>query len=382
MTTPSAAQNVPSCAGNEKTLLARYYTDTDVMAAEIRDLFYTTWQFVCHVSDLAEPGDYFAFSLHGQDYFLVRTPDGALKGYCNVCPHRGHRLVDGTGNKSRITCPYHAWTFGLDGQLRGARGVERDVVQSQGRSLIPIAVDQIVGLVFVNPSRTAAPLAEFAPELEAQILRACPDIAEYVVVRDGAELGHSYQCRSNWKVMIDNYLECYHCQMAHPDFDEMMEISDSRFSLFPSFTYQHAPTKKKADNRAFPLDLEHDVLEGEFWWLFPNITLGRFPGVQNFYISRFDPLEPGLTSRYTVSLQPRTPTDKHAAERDRLRSHWSKTVVSQEDRKLCENVQRGLAQRGFEHGWYVTDLEDHGVSEHAMRHFHDLYRNWADRMIG
>jgi phenylpropionate dioxygenase-like ring-hydroxylating dioxygenase large terminal subunit len=202
------------------------------------------------------------------------------------------------------------------------------------------------------------------------------------VVRDGAELGHSYQCRSNWKVMIDNYLECYHCQMAHPDFDEMMEISDSRFSLFPSFTYQHAPTKKKADNRAFPLDLEHDVLEGEFWWLFPNITLGRFPGVQNFYISRFDPLEPGLTSRYTVSLQPRTPTDKHAAERDRLRSHWSKTVVSQEDRKLCENVQRGLAQRGFEHGWYVTDLEDHGVSEHAMRHFHDLYRNWADRMIG
>lgn len=369
--------SLSSASYNDKTLSAKFYTEPEAMAAEIRDLFYTTWQFVCHVSDLPESGDFYAFSLHGQDYFLVRTMEGDIRGYSNVCPHRGHRLVEGTGNKSRITCPYHAWTFGLDGQLRGARGVSRGVAQSQGRTLLPIAVDQILGLVFVNQSNTAVPLAEFAPGLEGQILRACPDIASYVVVRGGAELGHTYQCRSNWKVMIDNYLECYHCQMAHPDFNEMMEIPDSRFSMFPNFTYQHAPTKMKAENRAFPLDLEHDVLVGEFWWLFPNITLGRFPGVQNFYISRFDPLEPGLTSRHTLSLEPAEPTDKGAVERGRLRSEWSTNVVSQEDRALCENVQRGMAQRGFEHGWYVTDLDNHGISEHAMRHFHDLYRDWA-----
>lgn len=377
MSSNHLADSLSSASYNDKTLSAKFYTEPEAMAAEIRDLFYTTWQFVCHVSDLPESGDFYAFSLHGQDYFLVRTMEGDIRGYSNVCPHRGHRLVEGTGNKSRITCPYHAWTFGLDGQLRGARGVSRGVAQSQGRTLLPIAVDQILGLVFVNQSKTAVPLAEFAPGLEGQILRACPDIASYVVVRGGAELGHTYQCRSNWKVMIDNYLECYHCQMAHPDFNEMMEIPDSRFSMFPNFTYQHAPTKMKAENRAFPLDLEHDVLVGEFWWLFPNITLGRFPGVQNFYISRFDPLEPGLTSRHTLSLEPAEPTDKGAAERGRLRSEWSTNVVSQEDRALCENVQRGMAQRGFEHGWYVTDLDNHGISEHAMRHFHDLYRDWA-----
>lgn len=377
MSSNHLADSLSSASYNDKTLSAKFYTEPEAMAAEIRDLFYTTWQFVCHVSDLPESGDFYAFSLHGQDYFLVRTMEGDIRGYSNVCPHRGHRLVEGTGNKSRITCPYHAWTFGLDGQLRGARGVSRGVAQSQGRTLLPIAVDQILGLVFVNQSNTAVPLAEFAPGLEGQILRACPDIASYVVVRGGAELGHTYQCRSNWKVMIDNYLECYHCQMAHPDFNEMMEIPDSRFSMFPNFTYQHAPTKMKAENRAFPLDLEHDVLVGEFWWLFPNITLGRFPGVQNFYISRFDPLEPGLTSRHTLSLEPAEPTDKGAVERGRLRSEWSTNVVSQEDRALCENVQRGMAQRGFEHGWYVTDLDNHGISEHAMRHFHDLYRDWA-----
>ncbi|WP_330220291.1 SRPBCC family protein, partial [Sulfitobacter sp. HI0040] len=170
--------------------------------------------------------------------------------------------------------------------------------------------------------------------------------------------------------MLDNYLECYHCQTAHPDFNEMMAIPDSRFSLFPNFTYQEAPTKRKADNRAFPLDLDHDVLVGTFWWLFPNITLGRFPGTQNFYVSRFDPLGPGRTSRYTLSLKPARPTDAGAEERDRLRSVWTTKVVSQEDRALCENVQRGMAQRGFQHGWYVTDPEDHGISELAMRHFH------------
>lgn len=377
MSSNHLADSLSSASYNDKTLSAKFYTEPEAMAAEIRDLFYTTWQFVCHVSDLPESGDFYAFSLHGQDYFLVRTMEGDIRGYSNVCPHRGHRLVEGTGNKSRITCPYHAWTFGLDGQLRGARGVSRGVAQSQGRTLLPIAVDQILGLVFVNQSITAVPLAEFAPGLEGQILRACPEIASYVVVRGGAELGHTYQCRSNWKVMIDNYLECYHCQMAHSDFNEMMEIPDSRFSMFPNFTYQHAPTKMKAENRAFPLDLEHDVLVGEFWWLFPNITLGRFPGVQNFYISRFDPLEPGLTSRHTLSLEPAEPTDKGAVERGRLRSEWSTNVVSQEDRALCENVQRGMAQRGFEHGWYVTDLDNHGISEHAMRHFHDLYRDWA-----
>lgn len=374
---PGAAIS-PDDSTRETTLASRYYTDTDVMQREIRELLYQSWQFVCHHSDLANPGDFHAFTLHGQEFFLVRTMDGELKGYHNVCPHRGHRLVDGQGNKSRITCPYHAWTFGLEGNLRGARGVDRKVAGDRKISLLPIRVDQLVGLVFVNTDMAAPTLAEFAPGLEAQMLRACPDLADYVVNRDGEEFGHTYVCHANWKVMLDNYLECYHCQMAHPEFNEMMCIGDSRFTLFPNFTYQNAPTAGKADNKAFPLDPEHDVMVGEFWWLFPNITLGRFPGVQNFYISRFDPLEPGKTSRVTLSLQPKEPTDAGAAERDRLRSYWTTNVVSVEDKDLCENVQRGLEQRAFAHGWYVTDPDDHGVSEHAMRHFHDHYLRWAE----
>jgi choline monooxygenase len=122
--------------------------------------------------------------------------------------------------------------------------------------------------------------------------------------------------------------------------------------------------------------LDHDVLVGEFWWLFPNITLGRFPGTQNFYISRFDPVTPSRTSRYTLSLKPADDTDPGAPERDRMRSVWTRDVVAKEDQALCESVQRGMSHRSFHQGWYVSDLNDHGISEHAMRHFHDLYETW------
>lgn len=363
---------------SEHTLAAHFYIDPLVMRSEVDDLFHTTWQFVCHVSDVAKPGNYFTFDLHGQDYFLVLGADGHLRGFANVCAHRGHKLLEGIGNKSRITCPYHAWTFGLDGALRGARGISRNAIDFKRLGLTPIAVDTVAGLVFVNTSNDAPPLRSFAPGLEGQIFNACPDILDYVPDRDGAEFGHTYICNANWKVMIDNYLECYHCQMAHPEFNEMMSIPDSVFTLFPNFTYQNAPTKMKAKNLAFPLDLSNDVLVGEFWWLFPNISMGRFPGTQNFYVSRFDLLNPSQTSRYTLSLKPAKDTDAGAAERDRLRSIWTRDVVAKEDQSLCENVQRGMFQRSFKHGWYVTDLDDHGISEHAMRHFHLLYGSWAN----
>lgn len=379
---PQTGEIAPDPQGREDTLAAHYYVDQKVMETEIRDLLYNSWQFVCHDSEVAEPGDYYAFPLQGQEYFLVRTETGDLRGFHNVCPHRGHRLVDGKGSKSRITCPYHAWTFTLDGTLRGAHGVNRKSTGAERRKLIPVRVDQIVGLVFINANTDAESLAEFVPGLETQILRACPELTDYAVSEGSDEFGHTYVCDANWKVMLDNYLECYHCQMAHPEFNEMMCIGDSKFSLFKNYTYQNAPTKGKAENKAFPLDLDHDVLVGEFWWMFPNIAFGRFPGVQNFYVSRFDPLEPGRTSRYTVTLAPKVETDPGAKERDRLRSEWTKTVVAVEDRDLCEGVQRGMTQRAFRNGWYVTDPDDHGVSEHAMRHFHDTYRAWADKMLG
>ncbi|MEO0683087.1 MAG: aromatic ring-hydroxylating dioxygenase subunit alpha [Pseudomonadota bacterium] len=376
---PFGAEIAPDPHGRADALAARFYTDPEVERWERDTLLRRHWQLVCHEAEVAAPGALLPFELHGQDLFLARDAAGPLRAFENVCPHRGHRLVDGPREAARITCPYHAWTFGLDGALRGARGVDRRDAEGAARDLDRFGlrewrVDRLAGFVFVNADPAAPSLADHAPGLEAQMLRACPDLPDYRAPRDAAEFGHSYRCEANWKVLIDNYLECYHCQMAHPEFDALMAIPDSRFALFRNFTHQRAPTKGRAENKAFPLDLTYDVLVGEFWWMFPNTTFGRFPGVQNFYASRYDPDGPGAARRLTLSLAPAEPTDPGAAQRDRMRSDWVNGVVSAEDRALCEAVQRGMSRTGFVHGWYVASPEDHGISEHAMRHWHDAFR--------
>lgn len=339
------------------------------------------WQLVCHSSEVANPGEYYTFNLHGQDMFIVRHKDGELSAFYNVCPHRGHRLLELQGKKSSITCPHHAWTFNLDGSLRGARNFDCQALKSDGRfDLKALKVDQLVGFIFVNADLSALSLAKFAPGLEAQIHQKCTDLNDFILDQAGDEFAHSYQCQSNWKVMLDNYLECYHCQMAYPELDEMMDISDSRFTRYQNATHQHAPAAGRAENKAFPLDLDYDILVGNFWFLFPNTIFGQFPDVKGFYVFRFDPITLALTERKTMTLKTKEPTDAGAIEWDQLRAKWTQEVVSQEDKSLCENVQRGMQQKAFKHGWHVTNPNNHEVSEHAIRYFHTLYVNRMENL--
>ncbi|MCI5097199.1 MAG: aromatic ring-hydroxylating dioxygenase subunit alpha [Rhodobacteraceae bacterium] len=355
-----------------RTLAARHYTSTQSLAAE-RELLLRSWQLAGHQSQLAEPGDFITLSLFEQNIFLVRDREGEVRAYYNVCPHRGHQLVEGSGQKAVLTCPYHAWTFGLDGRLRGLP--KRDGTDAPARSevcLTSVRVDTLAGFLFVNLDESAPSLAEFAPGLEAQLLERVPELSELEIEGDSA-YGHTYSCKANWKVMLDNYLECHHCGPAHHSFDDMMNIAENRFELYQNYTYQMAPTARKAENAAFRLDLDHDVLDGQFWFLFPNTVFGQFPGARGFYASRFDPVTPDFTERRSFSLIAAEPTDPDMKARAAERAEWSTNVVSAEDRALCESVQRGMHQKGYQQGWYITDPDAHDISEHAMRHFHDIY---------
>lgn len=357
---------------DQRALPARYYTDAEVLRRE-RDMLRDHWQLVGHEKQLGEPGAFLTVSLHDQDFFLLRGQDDVIRGFANVCPHRGHRLVEGQGVKARITCPYHAWTFTHTGALMGMQRTATTQAPARDRiALFSVPVDMLGGFLFINPNGNAAPLSEHAPGLAQQLATHCPDLPLYAL-EDGPALGHSYRCRANWKVLIDNYLECHHCGTAHETFNDMMDIAASSFQLFDRFIFQTAPTAGKAENRAFPLNLKHDVTIGHFWFLFPNTVFGQFPGAPGFYASRFDPVSADETERRTFSLIIDPPTDPDMARRNDLRSAWSSQVVSREDRALCKSVQRGMHQAPFQQGWYVTDPQAHGISEHAMRHFHQLY---------
>lgn len=138
-----------------------------------------------------------------------------------------------------------------------------------------------------------------------------------------------------------------------------------------NFTHEITPISTDPEKWPHPINPEHDVMEAHFWFLFPDTAIGRAAGVPNFYISRFDPLTPDTALRSSLYLMPAELPD--APRRMRLRSEWSASTVRIEDKTLCESVQRGMHQQGFQQGWYITDPNAHNISEHALRYFHELY---------
>ncbi|MFT5197172.1 MAG: phenylpropionate dioxygenase-like ring-hydroxylating dioxygenase large terminal subunit [Cellvibrionaceae bacterium] len=369
------AQHTYQSSGRVRSLDASYYINEEALKQERYSLFFKTWQFACHAADLAEPGSYQTISIFDQNIILVRTLEGEVKAHFNVCPHRGHQLVEGCGEKRAFTCPYHAWTFGLDGELLGARGMKSaENVEKSDIGLFPVRVDQLHDLIFINLDPDAIPLNDYYPSLAEQIKEACPEVRDYVQYsRDGVKLKYPSEWNANWKVLIDNFLECYHCESAHPTFSDMLCIPDSIRNVYHHFTHEVTPLGRDPEKWPHPVNLEHDIAESHFWFLFPNTVIGRSAGVPNFYISRIEPNGPDKAIRTTIALRPPEWSDEDAPRRARLRSEWSVSTVGPEDQALCENVQRGMHQLGYQQGWYITTPDEHNISEHAIRYFHDLY---------
>ncbi len=356
-------------AGEIRGLPGSAYTEPAILAEEKERIFFRSWHYACRADQLPATGDYLTIRLFDQQILLVRTSAGEIAAYYNVCPHRGHELCKGAGRASRIVCPYHRWTYTLEGRLIGARG--HDGAQSFAREdirLSPVRTDRLLDFVFVNPDPGARPLAKHAPGLAEQIAAACPDLALYRPKAGVDYFGGGY--RANWKVLIDNFLECYHCEAAHPSFSDMMDIPGSTMEIFPTFTHQTIPWAGKPDNKAYRLDPEADALTGHFWFLFPNTAFSIFPGAKNFSVSHMLPVGADETVRPFHTF---TPEGTDAAS-EAARAKWGLEVVNEEDKALCESVQRGYRQRGFDRGWYLVRPGEANVTEDAVRHFHRLWR--------
>ena len=361
---------------NLRTLPASYYTSEEVLTQEKYSLFFKSWQFVGHVDELPNVGDYKTVSIFDQNIILTRTQISAIKAYYNVCPHRGHQLVeeDSSGQKRAFTCPYHAWTYSLDGKLQGARGVnEATGVDKSEICLFEIRVDQLIDFIFINLDPNAVPLNEFYPGLAEQLAEVDPTITSYKpYFSSDNKKPRSSHWNANWKVLIDNFLECYHCETAHPTYSKKLCVPDTVRNVHEHYTHEVTPLSPEPSDWPHPVNLEHDALESHFWFLFPSTAIGRAAGVPNFYISRFDPLSVETTDRTTIAILPAEWSDPDAPRRAKMRLE-SGGVTGEEDQYLCENVQKGMHQLGFQQGWYINDPDAHNISEHALQYFHELY---------
>lgn len=193
------------------TLPARFYTSNKVFREELERIFYSRWIYVACEPDLPKSGDYLALKIGSRSIFLLRTEDGEIRGFYNVCRHRGHELVQGErGNCRRIICPYHNWTYDLEGKLRHARGMDTDF-SKEDFGLNPIEVAVVSGLIYV--CLTSPPPSD----IEEVRTLLTPYLAPYGVPKTKLACQKDIIEACNWKLVIENNRECLHCSSNHPE---------------------------------------------------------------------------------------------------------------------------------------------------------------------
>src|SRR3954464_12569315 len=213
-------------SGVERSLPWAWYADADVLRREGERIFARTWQYAGHLGQIGDPGGFFATTAGQIPVVVTRARDGELRAFLNVCRHRGHVVATGAGTRETLQCPYHAWTYGLDGALRAAPRADREPgFDFDDLGLHEILVDAWGPFVFVNPDTDARPLSEALGDVPARLAEIVDVNALEFRFRTDFELD------ANWKIACENFLECYHCAVAHPGFTSAVDVSLDAYRL-------------------------------------------------------------------------------------------------------------------------------------------------------
>ena len=271
------------------SLQASAYVEAAWYETDQRAILSRSWQWVCHVEKTRAPGSFVTVDIAGHPIAVVRDREGVLRAFYNVCKHRAHMLLSGEGVTTRIMCPYHAWVYRLDGQL--ARAPHTDNLHDFNTDdicLDQVQVEEFCGFVFVNLDLDAAPLSEQSGNLETEIRHWAPDI-------DQLTHGHrlTYDIKSNWKNVVDNFLECYHCPTAHKDFCDLVDMDTYKVTTHGIYSSHMAEAGASA-NSAYDVS-NATVRTHAVWWLWPTTCLMRYPGRSSMIVLNIIPAGPERT---------------------------------------------------------------------------------------
>jgi Rieske 2Fe-2S family protein len=269
--------------GLARTLPARAYLSDAVLAWERRQFFDSTWVCAGRSSTMAEPGDQRAVRLGTEGVLLVRGDHGALNAFSNVCRHRGHELLDcgEIAHRRAIKCPYHAWVYGLDGRLRAApRFGHLPADDPVHEGLVPVRAAEWNGWIFVNSSDAGPDLRNHVGSLD-DLLR------QYGVAGLVAGATQEYEVEANWKLVVENYHECYHCPSIHPELC-MVTPTESGVNFQPQGLWAGGSMDLKAHAETMSMDgrsggvpiagLDPALARQVFYFgLFPNLLIRAVP---------------------------------------------------------------------------------------------------------
>ena len=338
--------------GRSRLLPREAYVDDAVFAWEQEHLLRRRWVCVARGEELPERGDQRAVRIGAETALLVRGDDGVLRAFANACRHRGHELLpcDSATNKRAIVCPYHAWGYGLDGRLKAAPNF-RDVPDFDAAEfpLLTMAAQEWHGYVFVNASGDAGPLSDQLGDLDQVV--APYDMASLVTLAR-----HDYVVDSNWKVLSENYNECYHCPTIHP---ELCAVSppDSGADYDGRGAWVGGSMDLVDGGQTMSLDgVSHgDTIPGlpeelrltvGYVDVFPNLLISVHP---DYVMShKLTPLAPGSTHIECTWAFPKVTAERAGADPSYAVDFWD--ITNRQDWNACESVQRGLSAREWTPG--------------------------------
>lgn len=353
-----------------------FYTHPQLYQQELEKIFYREWNFACHSNEISQPGDYRVLEIGHESICVIRGRDGEIRAFYNVCQHRGHQILTGSGTiKGRIVCPYHAWSYNLQGELKGAPKMQEVPNFDCGSvQLGSVKVEIIAGFVFVNLDAEAQSLRSMAPEF-ADIMTnmvAEHDQLQHVTTR-------AYDIQANWKLVTENFLEAYHVEFsgpAHRQLGDIIDVDTYRFNINGRtieyiakggeeevLPYQTNATTTLTNGKGMPF---HQV------FLYPHMTFSVFPATNMLFVFNMRPNGVGQCaeeiSYYSLDGDLSPPSQTAEA--------YVSQQLNVEDIELVEAVHKGVSSRGYQPAKLMIDAQQQASwSEHFIHHFNSLVIN-------
>ena len=360
------------------TLPGRYYTDPEIFAAEQERIFEEGWIAAARAADLAAPGSFRTVSVGRESIILLRGRDGALRAFLNVCRHRGARLCTDTSGqvKRALQCPYHAWTYGLDGSLAAAPNLTKMAdIDRTAYGLAPVSLREWLGYAWVC-------LADAPPSFEVSVIGAVAERLGGPAEIDAWDIGSltvgrrvTYDVAANWKLIVENFMECYHCATIHPELTEVL----------PEFAEGYAAQYYVGHGAEFGADIEGFTVDGgpgldkiagigteqdrRYYAItvLPQVFINLVPDHVIFHR-----MYPAAADRTVVECDWLYRPETLAAGKDISRSVELFHRVNQQDFEACERCQPNMSSRLYRHGGVLVP------SEHHIGTFHE----WVQQRIG
>jgi choline monooxygenase len=370
------------------TLLPEAYHDPDYHRIELDRLWATSWVCLGVLPELDEPGRVLVRPLAGRSVLVTRNGEGELRGFLNVCRHRGTQLMDEDDSvRSRIRCPYHAWAYDLDGACIGTPLFEGSEIPEDQRAMFDMsdvkAFDRAdYGLY---PVRTAvwgclvfATLSDTAPDLEAWLGDLSERLAGYGLDAWQTQATGNYDIDANWKLIAENFMEYYHLPWVHPELIKVSRVKDHYRYQGPGMYTGMTTNPVSRDENSVWLDLPpheqvtgSDLESGRFMMVFPNVALSVLPN--HVFVMILEPRGPASTHEKTYILtHPETMAGGDSlVALESLHSFWDH--VNREDIDIVQRVQSGIATPEYRGGRMCYRFEE------PLHRFQNMV---VDRMVG